>query len=152
MHEGYLYVYVYVYKPSRTRRSSGSSATYYSVVRANTRRFEEFDDNDVTGTVVRRDGHGRGRGLDEHVRIVAYGDGRVRVRRVGQRIQREHGRELLRRVPSYYDAVASYYDADMYDVSYYLFGSYLSDETETDSKVGNTVAYSDMSGSLSGSL
>ena len=53
---------------------------------------------------------------------------------------------------SYYDAVASYYDADMYDVSYYLFGSYLSDETETDSKVGNTVAYSDMSGSLSGSL
>ena len=53
---------------------------------------------------------------------------------------------------SYYDAVASYYDADMYDVSYYLFGSYLSDETEADSKVGNTVAYSDMSGSLSGSL
>ena len=94
MHEGY----VYVYEPSRTRRSSGSSATYYSVVRANTRRFEEFDDNDVTGTVVRRDGHGRGRGLDEHVRIVAYGDRRVRVRRVGQRIQREHGRELLRRV------------------------------------------------------
>ena len=49
---------------------------------------------------------------------------------------------------SYYDAVASYYDADMYDASYYLFGSYLSDETETDSKVGNTVAYSGMSGSL----
>ena len=43
----------------------------------------------------------------------------------------------------------------------YLFGSYLPDETvnvesvhvsETNSKVGNTVACSDMSGSLSGSL
>ena len=64
-------------------------------------------------------------------------------------------------VASYYDAVASYYDADMYDASYCLFGSYLSDEamsienvyvSETDSKVGNTVAYSDMSGSLSGPL
>jgi hypothetical protein len=47
------------------------------------------------------------------------------------------------------------------DESCYIFGSYLSDETanvenvhvsETDSKVGNTVACSDMSGSLSGSL
>ena len=47
------------------------------------------------------------------------------------------------------------------DESCYIFGSYRSDETanvenvhvsETDSKVGNTVACSDMSGSLSGSL
>ena len=47
------------------------------------------------------------------------------------------------------------------DQCYYFFGSYLSDETmnvenvyvsETNSKVGYTVAYSDMSGSLSGSL
>ena len=146
MHEGH----VYVYEPRRARRSSGSSATYYSVVRANTRRFEEFDDNDVTGTVVRRDGHGRGRGREqgEHVRVVASGDRRVRERQdVGQRIQRE------------YSARNKNVDTD--DSCYSIFGSYLTDEkmnvknvhfSETNSQVGNTVVCLDMSGSQSSSL
>ena len=104
----------------------------------------ESGNNDVMGTVVTEDKAKASTYESSPTAIVVCEDGKMTVNVFSG---------------STYSARNKNVDTD--DSCYYIFGSYLSDETvnvenvhvsETNSQVGNTVACSDMSGSLSGSL
>ena len=109
----------------------------------------ESGNNDVMGTVVTEDKAKASTYESSPTAIVVCEDGKMSVNEFSG---------------STYSARNKYVDTDDLCCSIfgsYLFGSYLPDETvnvenvhvsETNSQVGNTVAYSDMSGSLSGSL
>ena len=101
-------------------------------------------DNDVMGTVVTEDKAKASTYESSPTAIVVCEDGKMSVNEFSG---------------STYSARNKNVDTE--DLCYSIFGSYLPDETvnvenvhvsETNSQVGNTVAYSDMSGSLSGSL